>query len=126
MGANTEEPDEPCRRAALAARAAASVGDSIARAHAASLREAGPNSPQGEWIRRRMDRELDAARATLQRALLDDSGCAGAIKLAELYELCRIWRDLDPEFARYEAHVVHELAHAHGILVEHARPAMTT
>ena len=106
--------------AALVARAAPSVGDAIARAHAASLREAG-DSAQGLWIRHRLIRELDAARARLHRSLVDDAIRSDPVQLAELFELCRIWRDLDPEFAEMEPLIVQELAHTHGIPVGSAR-----
>ncbi|MFB2581380.1 hypothetical protein ACEXQD_09015 [Herbiconiux sp. P15] len=128
-GASCPEPPAPTgaagirgssSRAALVARAAPSVGRAIARSHAVSLREAGDDSAQGEWIRFRLDRELAAARAFLQRALADGSSHDDAELLAELFELCCIWRDSAPEFAEHELTILTELACRHGILVPNA------
>ena len=109
-------------RAALIARAAPVVGDAIARAHAASLREAGANSPQGKWLQESLNRELEAARSTLHRVLADEARRGDARQLADLLELCRIWRDVDPEFAEHETHIANELTHRHGIPVQPDAP----
>lgn len=122
MATRADAGDGDSSRAALVARAASSVGGAIARAHAASLSEAG-DSPQGRWILQRLNDELEAARTILHRVLADGANGVGALQLAELFELCRIWRDLDPEFAAHEPQIVHELTHTHGIAI---RPTFRT
>ncbi|ASD22556.1 hypothetical protein B7495_11045 [Cryobacterium sp. LW097] len=119
MAISTPAEDNDSRaRAGLMARAAPTVGDAIARAHATSLREAGADSAQSTWIQHRLDRELEAARAALHRALEDETSRNDALQLAELFELCRIWRTVDPEFAEHEAQITHELTHTHGISIQ--------
>lgn len=119
MAPRADAGDGDTSRAALVARAASCVGDAIVRSHAEALSEAG-ESPQGRWIRQRLDSELEAARAVLHRVLAAGAIGTDALQLAELFELCRIWRDLDPEFAAHEPQIVHELTSTHGILL---RPA---
>ncbi|PXA67963.1 hypothetical protein [Cryobacterium arcticum] len=119
MAISTPAEDNDRRaRADLRALAAPTVGDAIARAHATSLREAGSDSAQSTWIQHRLARELEAARAVLHRVLADKTSRSDALQLAELFELCRIWRDVDPEFAEQEAPITHELIHTHGISIE--------
>lgn len=100
-------------RAAFAARAALNVGDAIAQSHETSLREARPGTPENEWIRERLAHEVECARTFLREVLsarLDD-----AEQLAEVLQLCRIWRHRDDEFAVTEQVVIHELRTRHGI-----------
>lgn len=108
---------ESCSRAALAARAAPTVGDAIARAHAAALLEAG-SSLQREWIQRRLDHELHAAQSLLRSALADDASVSDALQLAEMLQLCCTWRSVDAEFSEHERRITLELLRGHGIAVE--------
>ncbi|MCS5721713.1 hypothetical protein N1028_12230 [Herbiconiux sp. CPCC 203407] len=109
-------------QAALAARAALVVGDAIARSHAVSLRDAGPDTEQGAWIRTRLSQELAAARTTLRSVLNGEVALDYPDRLAEALQLCRIWRELDAEFALNESLIVRELRERHGIVLPIPQP----
>ena len=76
----------------LAACAATTVRDPIARSHAVSLREAGPNWSSDHGSEARLDCELAAARATLLSVLADDLAREDTEQLAQRLQLGRIWR----------------------------------